>query len=436
MRYHVLLFAVSTMLAPLAAEAQTPSQGTPRLTLPPVTVTAQKEPADRQDVPISVTAVPKETLWDAKVTAVSEASVYAPNVWFNEFSVRKLSNAFFRGIGSSPNNPGVTTYIDGVPQLNANASNIEFSGVGQVEFVRGAQSALFGRNSLGGVINIASERPSLTGWTGNVVAPFGDYSTREVRAAISGPINDRIAFGASAGRSDRDGFTVNTISGNSLDSREATFGKAQVLFVPSSAFEARVIVSGERARDGDYALSDLAGLRERPFETARDFEGRQNRDLFNTTLATRYERTQVLGHDDDRLRELGDRGHDRSRLLAAARGAPQQRRRGLPVHPGSPPGLRGGRTDRPVVHGLAQVAGRRVLLLAELRSARGQQPGPVRSVAADSILGGSDLAACGARGSRHRPLRPGHRDVERAARCDARAFASIARARTRGSSRS
>jgi iron complex outermembrane receptor protein len=289
MRYHVLLFAMSTTLAPLAAAAQTPSQGTPRLTLPPVTVTAQKEPADRQDVPISVTAVPKETLWDAKVTAVSEASVYAPNVWFNEFSVRKLSNAFFRGIGSSPNNPGVTTYIDGVPQLNANASNVEFSGVGQVEFVRGAQSALFGRNSLGGVINIASERPSLTGWTGNVVAPFGDYSTREVRAAISGPVNDRIAVGASAGRSDRDGFTVNTVSGNGLDSREATFGKAQVLFVPSSAFEARVIVSGERARDGDYALSDLAGLRERPFETARDFEGRQNRDLFNTTLAARYE---------------------------------------------------------------------------------------------------------------------------------------------------
>ena len=77
MRYHVLLFAVSA-LAPLAAEAQTQPQGTPRLTLPPVTVTAQKEPADRQNVPVSVTAVPKETLWDAKITAVSEASIYAP----------------------------------------------------------------------------------------------------------------------------------------------------------------------------------------------------------------------------------------------------------------------------------------------------------------------------------------------------------------------
>jgi iron complex outermembrane receptor protein len=290
MRYLVLLMTGFMTVAPLAAAAQSASPGQPpRLTLPPVTVTAQKEPADRQDLPVSVTAVPRETLWDAKITAVSEASVYAPNVWFNEFSVRKLSNAFFRGVGSSPNNPGVTTYIDGVPQLNANSSNIEFSGVGQVEFVRGAQSMLFGRNTLGGVINIASERPSLSGWTGAVVAPFGNYSTREVRGSISGPLNDRVSVGVSAGRTDRDGFTVNALTGNDIDSRGATFAKGQLLWVPDRAFETRVIVSGERARDGDYALSDLAGLRTSPFETARDFEGRQNRDLFNTTVATRYE---------------------------------------------------------------------------------------------------------------------------------------------------
>ena len=74
------------MLFPRWPGAQAPSQQTPRLTLPPVTVTAQKEPADGQRVPVSVTAVPQDTLWDAKVSFVSEAAIYAPNVWFNEFS--------------------------------------------------------------------------------------------------------------------------------------------------------------------------------------------------------------------------------------------------------------------------------------------------------------------------------------------------------------
>jgi iron complex outermembrane recepter protein len=61
--------------------------------------------------------------------------------------------------------------------------------------------------------------------------------------------------------------------------------------VPS--FETRVIVSGERARDGDYALNDLGTLRSRPFHAARDFEGHTYRDLFNTTIATRHEGRRV-----------------------------------------------------------------------------------------------------------------------------------------------
>jgi iron complex outermembrane recepter protein len=280
------------LLLPVVAHAQSSTQA-PRVTLPTVTVTAQKEPADRQRVPISVTAIPAETLWDAKITAVGEAAMYAPNTWFNEFSARKLSNAFIRGVGSSPGNPGVTTYIDGVPQLNANSSNIEFTGVEQVEFVRGPQSALFGRNTLGGVINIASERPSLANWSGNLLVPIGNFDTREIRGSASGPIAERVALGVSAGRSVRDGFTVNDITGNDIDSRAATFGKAQLLWTPSQAWEARVIVSGERARDGDYALNDLDSLRRNPFHAARDFEGHTYRDVVNTTITTRREGARI-----------------------------------------------------------------------------------------------------------------------------------------------
>jgi iron complex outermembrane recepter protein len=283
------LIAVALVLLPSVAIAQGGSQAPPPLVLPTVIVTAQKEPVDLQKVPASVTAVPAETLWDAKISSVADAALYAPNVWFNEFTARKLSNAFFRGVGSSPANPGVTTYIDGVPQLNANASSIEFTGIEQVEFVRGPQSALFGRNALGGVINIASEKPSLAEWGGNLYAPFGNFATREIRTSASGPLTDRLALGFSFGHSARDGFTVNDVTGNDVDFRSATFGKAQALWTPSKLWETRVIVSGERARDGDYALGDLEAVRDNPFHVAHDFEGHTDRDVFNTTIHNRYE---------------------------------------------------------------------------------------------------------------------------------------------------
>ena len=144
---------------PSGLQAQTQAPVGP-VQMPPVTVTAQKEPADVQKLPVSVTAVGADTIVNAGVSVVSDAAIYAPNANFTEFTARKLSNATFRGIGSSPSNPGITTLIDGVPQLNTNSSNVTLLEVEQIEFVRGPQSALYGRNTLGGIVNISTRRPS------------------------------------------------------------------------------------------------------------------------------------------------------------------------------------------------------------------------------------------------------------------------------------
>jgi iron complex outermembrane receptor protein len=287
---------MASCLLGTAAQAQTTApQGTPQappITLPPVTVTAQKEPADVQRLPVSVTVVPVD--WLQLGTSISDAGIYSPNTYFSEFTARKLTNPRFRGIGASPANPSITTFIDGVPMLNANASNIELMDVEQVEFVRGPQSSLFGRNTLGGLINVASGRPSLTRWSGQAAVPVGNFSAREIRANASGPLGSALAFGASISHAERDGFTTNDLTGNDLDYRDATSGKAQLLWTPASNWETRFIVSGERARDGDYALSDLAGLRADPHHTARDFEGNTDRDMLSATVLTRREGARVV----------------------------------------------------------------------------------------------------------------------------------------------
>jgi iron complex outermembrane receptor protein len=282
-----LAAVLSVVLSPALVFAQAP-QAPPQITLPTVTVTAQKEPADPQQLPVSLTLVPLESLWNGGINTIGDASIYAPNTYFSDFTARKLSNPRFRGIGSSPANPAITTNIDGVPQLNTNSSSIEFLDISQLEFVRGPQSALFGRNTLGGLVNISSARPSLTKWTGSAVVPFGNFGAVDVRANASGPIGKKAAVGFAIGHSQRDGFTTNDVTGHDLDSRDATFGKAQLLVTPAANWEARFIYTGERARDGDYALNDLAAVRANPFHVSRDFEGHTNRDVNATTFLARH----------------------------------------------------------------------------------------------------------------------------------------------------
>ncbi len=111
-RIVVFVFLASFVLSrPSAAGQSTTSQQPPddplvRVTLPSVTVTAQKEPEDPRRLPVSVTAVTADTIDRAGIRIVSEAAIFAPNVTFTEFTARKLSNPRFRGIGSSPGNPG------------------------------------------------------------------------------------------------------------------------------------------------------------------------------------------------------------------------------------------------------------------------------------------------------------------------------------------
>lgn len=294
----LLLASASTAAAQSTAapsDPQTQSTGSTggqsanRVVLPEVTVTAQKEPAKAQDLPLSLTTFTPSLMERAGVSFISDAAVVAPNTVFTEFTARKLSNARFRGIGSSPANPSVTTFFDGVPQLNANTSSIELLHVEQIEFVRGPQSSLFGRNTLAGVVNVTSTRPSLTDWSGRVTTPLGNYNARDIRAELSGPLAPTLGIGVAIGHGERDGFTRNQVTGHTVDDRSATFGKAQVFWTPNAQWETRLIVTGERSRDGDYALNDLNSVRSNPYSVSRDFEGRQDRDILGATLVARRE---------------------------------------------------------------------------------------------------------------------------------------------------
>src|SRR5688572_25250210 len=102
----VFIGAVLVAAQSTAALAQTAAPSQPgSVTLPTVTVTAQKEPTDIQRIPVSVTAVPAD--WLTFGSTISDAGIFAPNAYFSEFTARKLTNPRFRGIGASPANPSI-----------------------------------------------------------------------------------------------------------------------------------------------------------------------------------------------------------------------------------------------------------------------------------------------------------------------------------------
>jgi iron complex outermembrane receptor protein len=283
------LLPLGLILGTATAQEAAPKPDAKPQELPEMVITAPKLGRDLLNAPVSATVTSGEVIEKNAIRTVKDAAIHAPSTFFTEFSARKLSNPRFRGIGSSPQNPGITTYMDGVPQLNANSSSLELLDIEQIDFVRGPLGALYGRNTEGGLINITSRRPSLDSFGGEFETTFGNYNLYDVRGRITTPlIQDQLGFSFAGGYNERDGYTKNTVTGENLDNRSAWFGKAQFLWQPSDELEIRFILAGESAQDGDYALNDLAALRRRPRESARDFVGYTERDVIMPTLQITY----------------------------------------------------------------------------------------------------------------------------------------------------
>jgi iron complex outermembrane receptor protein len=206
-----------------------------------------------------------------------------PNLHFTEFSARRLSFPFVRGIGSGLGEPAVATYIDGVPQLSVGSTNLPLMGLDRVEFLRGPQGTLYGRNAMGGVINMVGRQPGEQAQE-TAGALFGNHALQEYTYSYAGPVGENVGFVFDWMISRRDGYTTNDFTGNKVDDRDAFSGRMQLSFDTSDSSSVRVGLTGQSAKDGGFGLGELGSLRANPHRINQDFEGETTRDSFQPSV--------------------------------------------------------------------------------------------------------------------------------------------------------
>lgn len=258
-----------------------------------IMVTARKWVEPLQEVPAAVTVRAAGELAATGASDLRDAARAVPNLTLGEFTARRLTFPYVRGIGSGQNAPAVMTCIDGVPQLSYVTANQQLLDVERIEFLRGPQGSLYGRDALGGVINIVPRLPTRTPARA-LAFSTGSPGLYEGRLTTQGPLGDAGLLGSfGLGYATRDGYTKNDFTGHDLDSREAWFGRAQLYLPEQGAWRYRLSLTAERDRDGDYAFSDLAGIRARPHHAAHDYEGHNDRDLAQPVLTAQRQGDDV-----------------------------------------------------------------------------------------------------------------------------------------------
>ena len=216
------------------------------LAIEEIIVTARKREESVQDVPVAMTALSQE-LRNSTVRNLSDLTGYAPNVIIREGGRGpNSSNITIRGVSASSNgdksfDSPISVVVDGVFQGTVSGRNVENFDLERVEVLRGPQGTLFGKNTVGGVINVIRSRP--TGELGGKArVTAGKYGQQEIRALLNMPVTDTLAAKWFYTQTKADGHLKREFDGGRAPKSDyENFGIA-LLWEPNDRFDALLTV--------------------------------------------------------------------------------------------------------------------------------------------------------------------------------------------------
>lgn len=231
-----------------------------------IVVSARKRDELLEATPVSVTALSETTLRETGVIRIDDIQQLVPNLSFQVASTGNEALIYIRGVGTPRAqisfDPGVGIYVDGVFLPRAQGSLLDVIDVQQIEVLRGPQGTLFGKNTVGGAINITTQKPSeqLEAFAlvraGNVDAPRSDgINLVDTRAMLNlpisiGPLEDRVFMRLAFGSQNRAGYMYNTLREEGWNDRSSLAFLGSLRIIPHE--DVTIDISGNWDRSRNY----------------------------------------------------------------------------------------------------------------------------------------------------------------------------------------
>jgi iron complex outermembrane receptor protein len=263
--YLLTTTAMATAAVSGQMSAPTSEQAMKTGDLEEVIVTSRKRAESLQDVPISVSAFTGADLEARHIRSLDHIAAFTPNLSFNPSAAISGSNSaaavYIRGIGQSDfslnSDPGVGIYVDGVFYARSVGSVLNALDLERVEVLRGPQGTLFGRNTIGGAINIITQRPAEE-FGGKIEVATGTDRLMRVHGSVDLPLNAKVLSKFSILYTRQDGYVDKVLEGIKLGDTNSLTGRARFLFKLADNFDFDLGIDGTHERENGAPLTLVA----------------------------------------------------------------------------------------------------------------------------------------------------------------------------------
>ena len=260
----VAIFASAVAAPNVLGQVETPvNQVAKKDVLEEIVITASKVGETLlQETPISITAFTGEDLERSGIKSVDDLSAITPSL--STSRNYDFGQVYIRGIGTNLVFPGsdssVTVHLDGVYLGRPGMLFADFVDLERIEVVRGPQGTLYGRNSVGGTINLIPKLPSEE-LEADFSAEYGNYDQTRFSGSVRGTVADgKVGLALSGLYSTRDGYVKNADpNGSDLDDEDTKGIRGTVRFFPTEGLEVR-LSADYLSEDGTGAVFKQTGL--------------------------------------------------------------------------------------------------------------------------------------------------------------------------------
>lgn len=241
-----------------------------------------------------------------RIESPKDLSLATPNFYQPDYGSKMTSSLYVRGLGARIDQPSMALYIDNIPVLNKNAYDFDFYDIRKIEVLRGPQGTLYGRNSVGGVINVFTLSP--LGYEGTrFAASYANENTFDVSLAAYKKITEKVTMSISLNHRQSDGFFTNEFDGQKADNFISDGARMRYIHLINQNLTADYILSFNSIKQNGFAYAKYDLQDDKILPINHNDPCLYDRLFITNSLTFRYQNPNVIAESTTSFQYLNDR---------------------------------------------------------------------------------------------------------------------------------
>ena len=191
------------------------------------------------------------------IVNIKQASEIAPNFYMPQYGSRMTASVYVRGLGTRIDQPVVGLNVDNVPIINKDNFDFDMADITRIEILRGPQNILYGRNTMGGLINISTLSPlSFEGV--KISAEYGTHNTYKASAGIYRRLRPSLGMALNIYATGTNGFYRNTFNNSHVGKERQWNARWKTQWRPTESLMLENTASVSHSRQNGYPYESAA----------------------------------------------------------------------------------------------------------------------------------------------------------------------------------